>query len=940
MSGLPARLHSKRSSSHKFQQIPEMASEGARNPNDATIDIPLTNISSRGQTGVRQDANYEPPSDLSTPFEMDEKGNPFNHGPGRRRRLPGNVNRSMEDPQDGSLNSLGKLYTAILNFSVVTRYFIYVSPLALLIAVPIIVGAADVGQNAKIGGVKIVWFFTWIEVVWLSLWTSKLVSHCLPYVFQYVCGIVSSGTRKYALILRALEIPMSLVGWCIVSLVTFLPIMTLNPDNKKENDTSTKSWEKTIKNILFGLLICSLIFLGEKLIVQLISVSYHRKQFDIRIKESKHNINLLGQLYEASRSLFPEFCKEFRDEDEIISDSLLATKKGKHSKRLSATAPLRLIRNVGQTAGRIGDKMTAAFGNVAQEITGQQLFNVTSSHSIVLKALERRKASEALARRIWMSFVIEGKDSLSLEDIVEVLGPERQAEAEECFAVLDRDGNGDVSLEEMVLTVTEFGRTRKSLSKSMHDVDQAIHVLDNLLLTVAFIVMVLVFISFVTTGFGTVIAAGATSLLSLSFVFATTAQEVLGSCIFLFVKHPFDVGDRVTINSEDLIVERISLLFTVFRTIDDQRTTQCPNIVLNTLWVDNITRSNAMRERLTLTVDFGTSFADVQLLKKEIENFVRDKENYRDFQPDVDVELLGVGNMDKLELRVEIRHKSNWSNESIRATRRSKFMCALVVAVRKIPIYGPGGGGAALGDPSNPSYSVSVSDEQAKAYREKAAQDKEAGRLIPKTQLKDLKSLTESPILEAKSTATDLSDSASNVQYRGASASANADAAFASALNAHSPGADKARPDDDALYRAPSGSTAGGNNLDVNETTGLLRGASTGRRKRSITLSRSGTGARPGTATGAGAGAAATPTVSAPAEYHEYDTYYGQREEDPSNPYGQQYTSQPGRPYESTPAIPETGPAPTLQAPTNRRPVQGGAASSHPQNPSAGSGYI
>lgn len=584
--------------------------------------------------------------------------------------------------------------------------------------------------------------------------------------------------------------------------------------------------------------------------------------------------------------------------------------------------------------------MTAAFGNVAQEITGQQLFNVTSSHSIVLKALERRKASEALARRIWMSFVVEGKDSLSLEDIVEVLGPERQAEAEECFAVLDRDGNGDVSLEEMVLTVTEFGRTRKSLSKSMHDVDQAIHVLDNLLLTVAFIVMVLVFISFVTTGFGTVIAAGATSLLSLSFVFATTAQEVLGSCIFLFVKHPFDVGDRVTINNEDLIVERISLLFTVFRTINDQRTTQCPNIVLNTLWVDNITRSNAMRERLTLTVDFGTSFADVQLLKKEIENFVRDKENYRDFQPDVDVELLGVGNMDKLELRVEIRHKSNWSNESIRATRRSKFMCALVVAVRKIPIYGPGGGGAALGDPSNPSYSVSVSDEQAKAYREKAAQDKEAGRLIPKTQLKDLKSLTESPILEAKSTATDLGDSASNVQYRGASASANADAAFANALNTHSPGADKARPDDDALYRAPSGSTAGGNNLDVSETTGLLRGASTGRRKRSITLSRSGTGARPGTATGAGAGAAATPTVSAPAEYHEYDTYYGQHEEEPSNPYGHQYTSQPGRPYESTPAIPETSPAPTLQAPTNRRPVQGGAASSHPQNPSAGSGYI
>lgn len=269
--------------------------------------------------------------------------------------------------------------------------------------------------------------------------------------------------------------------------------MTLNPDQKRANDTGTKAWEKTMKNILFGFLICSLIFLGEKTIVQLISVSYHRKQFDLRIKQSKHNIHLLGQLYEASRRLFPEFSNEFHDEDVIINDSILgAAKKGKHSRHGSA-APLRLIRNVGQTAGRIGDKVTAAFGNVAQEITGQHVFNVTSAHSIVLKALERKRASEALARRIWMSFVVEGKDALYLEDIIEVLGDERQAEAEECFSILDRDGNGDVSLEEMILTVTEFGRTRKSLSKSMHDVDQAIHVLDNLLLTVAFIVMVLVF---------------------------------------------------------------------------------------------------------------------------------------------------------------------------------------------------------------------------------------------------------------------------------------------------------------------------------------------------------------------------------------------------------------------------------------------------------------
>lgn len=167
--------------------------------------------------------------------------------------------------------------------------------------------------------------------------------------------------------------------------------------------------------------------------------------------------------------------------------------------------------------------------------------------------------------------------------------------------------------------------------------------------------------SFLTTGFGTVIAAGATSLLSLSFVFASTAQEVLGSCIFLFVKHPFDVGDRVEIEGKPLIVEKISLLFTVFRNVNDHRVTQVPNIVLNNDWIDNYTRSDDMHEQLTLTVDFGTTFADIQLLKSEMQKFVRDKENSRDFHPDVDIEVLGLGTMDKLELKIDIRHKDRKS---------------------------------------------------------------------------------------------------------------------------------------------------------------------------------------------------------------------------------------------------------------------------------------
>jgi hypothetical protein len=149
------------------------------------------------------------------------------------------------------------------------------------------------------------------------------------------------------------------------------------------------------------------------------------------------------------------------------------------------------------------------------------------------------------------------------------------------------------------------------------------------------------------------------------------------------------------------------------------------------MWIENVTRSKAMKEQLDMFISFDTSLEDIDTLRREMEAFVREPDNSRDYQPDVVLECTGIGNMDKLQLKVEIRHKSNWSNETVRAARRSKFICALVLALRKVPIYCPGGGGTPLGDPGNPTYSVTVSDEVAAAGREKAAKTKEDKRLIP-----------------------------------------------------------------------------------------------------------------------------------------------------------------------------------------------------------------
>jgi len=184
---------------------------------EASTDIPLrhvpTNATATGYSkqGPFQDGTGRPTSRGHRLRKIDSKG-----------KTTGHVGY---DGEEDTLNRMGQIYQRIKDFSIITRYFVYVLPLALCIAIPIIVGATA-AQTAEIGGVRIVWFFTWVEIVWLSLWVSKTVAHFLPILFQLLAGVVSSGVRKYALVIRALEIPLSLVGWALTSLATFVPVST------------------------------------------------------------------------------------------------------------------------------------------------------------------------------------------------------------------------------------------------------------------------------------------------------------------------------------------------------------------------------------------------------------------------------------------------------------------------------------------------------------------------------------------------------------------------------------------------------------------------------------------------------------------------------------------------------------------------------------------
>ncbi|KAE8444835.1 hypothetical protein EG329_014190 [Mollisiaceae sp. DMI_Dod_QoI] len=655
-------------------------------------ELPLTQVPTARPTSSQQYASGALPprapsiaSQRSHISSTTRNGTPkeesdFNDVPkpaGRRRRQEDRANH-IQDDKEAPLNRMGRIYEKILTYSTGTRYSIYIIPVALILMIPVIVGATQVSSNPrkdpKIGGIRVVWFFTWIEAVWLSYWGMKLVARIIPLVFRYLAGVVSSETKKYARVLENLQQMITVLGWVIISFVLYEVLFsTASAGN------TPLGWTKQFKEVMGAILVSTIILAIEKTFVQLVGVNYHARSFNNRISASKRAVYLLGLLFDASRTLFPMYGNDFLEEDYIIHSNIEAyVRKGWRGQIDPDTTPQGHHRRIFKGIGRVSNKVNSVFGNIAAELTGQRVLPAKSAHSIVVECLEKVKAAKALAHRLWFSFVMEGNDALHLSDLKDVLGSESHEIAEECFDMLDPDGNGDVSLEEIAMKVEELSLERKAIARSMHDVSQAIKALDSVL-------------------------------------------SAVGILLSFFALNGLN----------RLVVEEISLLYSGFRRITDLEVIQIPNNVLNTLWINNVSRAKSLIDRLEIYISFDTSLEDIEALRLEMENFVTNTDNKRDFYPDVVFRCVGVGNMDKLQIQLEVRHKSNWSVETVRAARHSKLMCALILALRKVPIFGPGGGGAPLGDPANPTYSVAVSDEMAATSRTKAAKDADTARLHP-----------------------------------------------------------------------------------------------------------------------------------------------------------------------------------------------------------------
>ncbi|KAL1919508.1 uncharacterized protein VTP21DRAFT_2201 [Calcarisporiella thermophila] len=469
--------------------------------------------------------------------------------------------------------------------------------------------------------------------------------------------------------------------------------------------------------ILFKIMQCaffgSLLLLIEKLLLQIIVTKFHRKAYKTRIKDNEYALWVLDrfkkviQKYENSKLLGKLRKKMLRTETGIEEPSAGNDSRVHLNNFEGDMSPQPPTRTYTDSTVDSGKKRSSHIFNRIKSIPlggkPSDLLTLNSGNIKYHKHDEDETTYQAkkLARKLFEALInddAEDKDGhrtkpQNLEETGErtYLLPDdffayfdTEEEAQNAFKIFDRDGNGDISKKEIRSAVINIYRERKAIATALRDLSQCTGKLDNILLTIGFMVWFLIALSSFNVSLSGLLPFWS-ALLAMSFVFGQAAKDMFESVIFVFMVHPFDAGDRIYLNGTHMIVTEMGLLTTTF-TRWDGVVIYHPNNQLANMNIENVRRSGNMSEAMTIAIDFYTPSLKIKEAQERMNEWVA-KEAARDFT--LGSFSLLFNNMidtNKLELLVCFEHKSNWQNMGERFTRRTKLLFAFKQILEELNI--------------------------------------------------------------------------------------------------------------------------------------------------------------------------------------------------------------------------------------------------------------
>ncbi|KAE8680078.1 Mechanosensitive ion channel protein 6 [Hibiscus syriacus] len=280
--------------------------------------------------------------------------------------------------------------------------------------------------------------------------------------------------------------------------------------------------------------------------------------------------------------------------------------------------------------------------------------------------IRNEREAKIAARRIFQNVSKPGSKFIYLEEIERFLQEDEALKTMSLFE--DASESRRISNKALKNWVVNAFRERRAFSSTLNDTKTAVNRLHRVVDILVGIIIVIIWLLILEIATSKVLVFISSQLLLVAFIFGNTCKTMFEAIIFIFVTHPFDVGDRCEIDGIQMIVEEMNILTTVFLRYDNQKII-IPNSVLATKAIHNYYRSPDMGDAVEFCIHVKTPAEKIGLIKKRILSFVERKSDH--WCPDPMIILKEFEELNRVRIAIWLTHKMNHQDMGERWTRRA-----------------------------------------------------------------------------------------------------------------------------------------------------------------------------------------------------------------------------------------------------------------------------
>ncbi|XP_028807020.1 mechanosensitive ion channel protein 10-like isoform X2 [Neltuma alba] len=424
---------------------------------------------------------------------------------------------------------------------------------------------------------------------------------------------------------------------------------------------------------LVSLLIGSFLWMLKTLLLKILASNFHVKSFFDRIQESIFHQYVLqslsgpplieeaekvGRSPSAGQVSFRSTKGEKRTRKEVIN---MATFHKMKREKVSAWTMKILVDAVANSRlSTISNVIDESFDDGGLEQTDKEITN--------------EMEATAAAYKIFRNVSAPGCSYIDEDDLLRFMIKE---EVDLIFPQFEGSETGRIDRKALTKWVVNVYQERKALAHALSDTKTAVKQLNKLvtgLLVILIIILWLLLMEIATTK---VLVFISSQLVVATFMFGNTCKNIFEAIVFVFVMHPFDVGDRCVVDGVQLLVEEMNILTTVFLKLNNEKVFY-PNSVLATKPISNYYRSPDMGDTIEFSIDFMTPLERIGALKEKIKRYL--ERNPQHWHANHNVIVKEIENVNKIKIALYVNHTMNFQDYAEKNRRRAE----LVMELKKI----------------------------------------------------------------------------------------------------------------------------------------------------------------------------------------------------------------------------------------------------------------